>query len=271
MGLFKSLFSKQGREKIKVTGQYENCKRLHRKLLAEAKAFTAEDIKSVYDDAVFLFTDNPREFLAASAKGETFMWGTWADDVPPIDKLPSEKSVYSDGPKSPLQDALIGMIEGNLLAYRFSDKLRANYSSSAGRHVEKAPYNYWAYDLNELSKVTVKRNDATILQLSPLKYYPLNEVITDLNAQIVNPRSYNEDNGISHLNIEVEICHCWSEYRSFPVSIFYDDRKPSATNQNRDHLKPIFSQVAPLVGTIGSFIRNKKYDPDFLQMLKDHS
>lgn len=269
MGLFKGLFSKEGREKLKVIGQYENCQRLHKRLLAAAKAFTAADIKSVYDDAVFLFTDNPKEFLSASAKGETFMWGTWGDDLPDISKLPSETSVYKDGPRSKLSDGLVGVIEAFLTEYRFKDELRANYSSSAGRHVEKAPYNYWAYDLNELSRVTVKRNDATILQLSPLKYYPLNEVMSDLHAQIVNPRRYNEDNGISCLDIEVEIYHCCSEYRSFPVSLYYDDRKPSKTDQSREHLKPIYNQTAPLISAIGSFIRNKKYDLEFLQWLKE--
>src|SRR4051794_2417099 len=89
--MLKNFFSKEGREIIKLTAQYENCKSIRRKIQDQIKKSTIEDIGGVFSDAVFLFSTATNEFFIVSAKGEAFLTGELEDNAPDITKSFSEE------------------------------------------------------------------------------------------------------------------------------------------------------------------------------------
>ncbi|MBY3112096.1 hypothetical protein [Rhizobium laguerreae] len=272
--IFSGLFSKEGRDRLRREAQYENCKALRKKLIQRIALFTVEDIRSIHPDATFMFPTHGFDFLAVSQKSEAFIGGHLDNKIPDVtEKVPYEKLhgpfTSSLGHIAKMAtEGTVAIVENHLKTYDLSKQAPKEWENSAGRWVAKPQYQYQIFELGQVSRLTVRKNGRIILDLNPLNGVVLNEIMQRLHTGIVYEWIENGERGITQLDVKVEVAYEYTIGYDFGLSLFYDDRKLSPTNNDRRHLTHIYDQLSPMIATMASFMAKAEYDESLLRFTR---
>ncbi|WP_312356756.1 hypothetical protein [Agrobacterium sp.] len=265
IGLIKKLMAADGRERLQLERQYQQCSEAKAHLLQKFRDDAKEEISTLYSDATFLFSITSQDFLAVSPSGNVIIEGRLADEfAPALEFVDTEEASLTE-----IRQAIAQFAAG-LNAYKnkstWAQRSRIGIINKPIFDYEKElrakGFYYTKFPLNQVHGIEIRKNGrkiATANQSTPRK---LGDVAEQLFDAVVNDRV---GSGLGKIGVYFGWTVNMNESGTHGMELLYSNVSRRSIDENRDYLVGVCKSIIPFLNVVTTYLSQGKFSEEVLE------
>lgn len=265
IGLIKKLMSSDGRERLQLERQFQQCSDAKANLLQKFRDDAMEEISTLFSDATFLMSISSQDFLAVSPSGNVIIEGRFADEfAPALQWVDADEADLAEIRQSIAQFAAgmnayknkstwaqrsrVGII--NKPMFDYEKELRAK-----GFYYSKTP-------LDHVHGIEIRKNGHKIATANQSTPRALGDLTEEMFDAVVNDRV---GSGLGKIGIYIGWTVNINETGVRGMELLYSNGSRRSIDENREYLVGVCKNIIPFANVLTTYMLQAKFSEDVLE------